>query len=272
MRRIALVLVAAALLSGCFTRLDEPYVVEGATVTATPDYFLTDDRCAEGEPVQLIRDLGEPDEALVDHAPTVAGADGAFSIPFQADEQGFFTISASCSQLVDDVLVPWTFAGQFLTVGPELVMAADPAGDLEPGEGFTVTGPFCVSTFPDYDDPEDPGFVEPPFPTVSVTFEGETQQLVAEEHQPFGETWSVELTAPETPGEYVVTATCTYDDGFVEVVDGAPAAVGTAAAVDSDYAPLDVVVAAPAPSPTPTPTPTPAPGARPVTSAPTYTG
>lgn len=249
------------------------------TVVVSPDYTFADWRCTEGEPVQVFLD-GDPVGG------GVAGEDGAFEIevtaPGTPEDYGVWV------ECVPDDFAAFGngLSSASLIVEPVLTMAADP-DVLGPGESFDVTGNFCVS---------DSDESVPPF--VTVEFEGETQQAVATQGQPFDETWTVPFDAPEEEGTYDVDAECVYDewdpDDFGPLAAPSGDEVGVAAPSEPQpYPTVQVtVVVDEEPEPTTTTTtttteapgttttttaaevpraPEPAPAAQPVTAVPTFT-
>lgn len=208
----------------------------------------------------------------------VAGPAGAFEVEIEAPDPGTYGVWVECSRTVGEGdLVGHTLAVAHLLVHEPLVLAAAPA-PVEPGGTVTISGPWCVSQDRDG---------EPP--VAYVEFLSESHLLEADDPQPFGEAWQLELTAPDEVGTYPVTATCSYDDtpedGESPTDPVEPDLVmGPAAIVAAAYEPVDVVVAvqettttttseAPtATSTTSSPAAPPATGARPVTAQPAYTG
>jgi hypothetical protein len=295
--RLALASTLVLVLAGCQLVLSESRVAPGDEVRVSVSYDEGDDRCVEGERVDIYLE-GSDDPVATGEA----DEDGNFDIPFTAPEEpASYLVLADCAFDVEIILDagesgdevrpaqeddPSLFRGPLvpttLIVEPVLTMAADPT-ELDPAQEFTVTGNFCVS---------ESETSEPP--VVTVSFEGTDETVVAEEAQPFDGEWTVDFTAPDEAGTYDVTAECVYDDepgeeGEIELTGAATVASdGVSAAAPSEPQPYPVVQvtvvveeepvvtttttttttvpAAPAPAPEP------APAAAPATAQPTFVG
>jgi hypothetical protein len=254
MSRARLLLAVPLLLAAaCQTVVTPNRVAEGGgqmvTVTAEP-FIIPITGCPPDSEVEVFLD----DEAEPAGTGT-ADTNGDFSIPITAPaEPGAYEVMAICN-LEPQEGSPTSIAMAPITliVEPDLVMLADP-DQLGPGEEFEVTGTWCVSQ-------DDDGQV----PTAAVTFEGETQDFTASGPHPFGESWTATFAAPDEPGTYEVTATCTYDEvdpdvpfdipdlpdlpGDLTPVEqealAAAAEAAEPAAVDADYEPVTVEVVVP---------------------------
>jgi hypothetical protein len=302
--RLALASTLVLVLAACQTVLSESRVAPGDEVRVSASYDEFDDRCVEGEPVDIY--LDDDDDPV---ASGVADEDGNFDIPFSApQEPGSYEVAAECAFPViiiildagvsEDEVRPAQeepsldrrfLAPANLIVEPVLTMAAEPTL-LDPAQEFTVTGNFCVSE----SETSDP-------PVVTVSFEGTDETVVAEEPQPFDGEWMVDFTAPDEAGTYDVTASCVYDDepGEDPINGEGPLTVasdGVSAAAASEPQPYPVVqvtvvdeaptTTAPAPPPAPAPAPAPttttvpaapappqeAPRAAPAVAQPTFVG
>jgi hypothetical protein len=268
-RRASYLVPLIALGAACTasTSVAPDHQTSGEMVSVTPFYDIIDDRCAEGATVTVyeVADNGAGDEREV--GTDTATADGLFQVDYETEGEGVFAVRAECEaqlQILGEFMV---LEDAYLVVEPVLTMEADPT-EMEPGDAFTLTGSWCVSQFEDSDPP-----------VVQVTYLDEAQEpIVAESAMPFGETWSLELQAPEDDGTFTVSATCTYDDdqGSEELpVEAADASEPEA------YPDVEITVTSPEEpaeptEPTPTePTPTPpaeTPRALPAQAQPTFTG
>lgn len=292
MRRSILLLPAILLLGACETTLSTDRAAPGETVTVTPTYSPDNpfpDECLEGPVTVYVFDGVTEEEA----GTGTADDEGFFQIDIQAPgELGEYEVTAECGMLVPvvDPMDPMNVIfepgigrlspAQLLVTLP-LVLTVEPA-EVAPGETALVTGTWCISQGTGSE-----------VPVAEVTFAGATTTIDGDEAQPFGESWELEVTAPAEPGEYPITATCTYDDEILldegddgeegddggEVLDDA--GVGVAAAVTAPYEAVSLTVAAPVAPPTPpappappapAPSPAPAPRAGAVTAAPTFVG
>ena len=272
-RSVLLIVPLLVLAAACQTVVTPDRVVEGGgqTVTVSSEPFLIPvNGCPSGSAVEVfIDDETEP------AGTGTADGDGQFAIEITAPtEPGAYEVYATCSFGESGVtdLFPIT-----LVVAPDLMLTVDPV-ELAHGTEFDVAGTWCVSQDDDSD-----------VPTATVTFEGETQDLTATSPHPFGESWGATFTAPEAPGTYEVTATCTFDEVDPDVPfevpelpleqQAAPADVAPAA-VDLDYDAVTVTVAVDAPvdpvdpvdPADPVEPPAPAPEAQPAMVEPAFTG
>lgn len=238
-----LALVASGLvLSACeYIAVTPDRVDEGAggTVTVSEIDSIIDE-CVDEEVTIFYID---PDVGRVDLGSTTAGAAGEdWSVDVPApSERGSYFVYAECESAGTTVLP------EELIVQPPFAPTVDPMTYVV-GEGpdvVTVTGDYCISSALVGDDlptgvlevleevpivEEEPAPEGLPFPTVVGTLGAEELTSVATVHQPFDETWSLEFTAPTTPGTHQIDIGCTFFDAvsgtLIPVIDGLP--LGTA--------------------------------------------
>jgi hypothetical protein len=206
MRHRALLLIPVLLLAAaCNTTLSTDRVAPGGSlvVSTSTGGFPTGGNTSPCPPDSDVAVFVDGEEV----ASGTADAIGAFEIDLDVPaevEEASYTIHAECTpQASEGNPEPTTVVlnPAELIVVADLTMAAAPQ-ELAPGETFDVEGSWCVS---------DNGSTTPP--EADITFEGETENIVAPDPQPFGETWVLEdLVAPATPGTYEVTGVCSYED------------------------------------------------------------
>jgi len=284
MRHRALFVVPVLLIAAaCNTTLSTDRVAPGGSlvVSTSSAGFPTGPNtqpCPPGSDVAVFVDGEEV-------ASGTADGTGAFQIDLDVPgdvEEASYTVHAECTPQPSEgnpEPLPVVLNPADLIVFGELTMAAAPQ-ELAPGETFDVEGSWCVS---------DTGSTTPP--EADITFEGETENIVAPDPQPFGETWVLEgLVAPTEPGTYEVTGICSYEDlpssfpfppeiPFGEIGPQAIEPVEGATAVELDYPVATITVVEPTTTTETTttsgPTTTSAPPAvapRAVAATPTYTG
>ena len=212
------VLVSGALvLSACeFIAITPDRVDEGAGGMITVSEVFTDgEECVDEEVTVSYID---PDGGgLVELGTVMAGAPGEdWSIEVPAPtERGSYLIVAECE--TTSSVFP-----EELIVQPAFAPTVDPSSYVV-GEGpdvITVTGDFCISSsfleggpvVPFAEHEEEPLPPEVPLPTVVGILGAEELTAEASELQPFDETWTLEFTAPTTPGTHTIDIGCSYLD------------------------------------------------------------
>ncbi len=233
-----LVLLSGALvLSGCEVIALTPDRVDegsGATITVT-EIFNDDDECVN-ETVEIITFDPETSERIVlgSGMAGAVGEDWSIEVPAPA-ERGSYPIYAACGST--ETPIP-----EELVVQPVFAPVVDPTRYVTGSEpdSIMVTGDFCINSGPfisddefplvaldEHEEEEPPGPSGLPFPTVIAALGDDEQTAVATVHQPFDETWALELAAPATPGTHMVGISCTFFDYvsggfFEELLSGIP--------------------------------------------------
>ncbi len=234
-----LVLVSGALvLSACeFIAVTPDRVDEGSGAMVTISEVFTDgSECVDEE--VTVSYIDTDGGGLVELGTVMAGAAGEdWSIEVPAPtERGSYLIVAECesttSAFPEELIVQPPFAP---TVDPMTYVVG------EGPETITVAGDFCISSaFIDEGGiplgavsaaqvvEEEPPPIGVPLPTVLGVLGAEELSAVATELQPFDETWTLEFTAPTTPGTHQIEVSCTfldYESGTfpgIAVLDGPP--------------------------------------------------
>ncbi len=213
-----LVLVSGALvLSACeFIAITPDRVDEGAggTVTVSEVGVITDE-CVDEEVEIFYFDEETSSEVILGTVTAgAAGENWSAEVPAPT-ERGSYLIWSRCGE--DGSVFP-----EELIVQPAFAPTVDPSSYVV-GEGpdvISVTGDFCISSsfleggpiVPFAEHEEEPLPPEVPLPTVVGVLGAEELTAEASELQPFDETWTLEFTAPTTPGTHFIDIACSYID------------------------------------------------------------